>query len=312
MIQKFLAKYFFEVIPSIVATVVGAYIVTHYINSKPATEKPPAEISAPVKAATTPAPAKNTDAKAEARKADAAKDSIKAEPKSEPARPAVKAASRSSDKAEEKAEDAGTRHRQPAREAAKDEGREKAAARAPVEATRETDNRDANELARDALARLRGGTDQPKSEQAKAESSKAEQPKPEQAKSVQVKTGEPKPDAVVRAPETPSVQEAGRPQHERPAVRVIYSPANNPAAAQPQIPTARQEAAVPPMGPPVTITPSPQLPTYASDQGTRLDDPSRPTPPADIPLGARERGHTSVAEDVVSAAKSVFEAVVPR
>ena len=288
MIQKFLSKYLFEVIPSIVATVVGAYIVTHYINSKPEAEKPPAAISAPAKAAATPEQAKNTDVKADAKKADTAK----AEPKSEPAKPAAKAASRSSDN---KAEEAAIRHRQPAREAAKDEVREKAAIRAPVEASRETENRDANELARDALARLRGNTEQPK----------PEQPKPEQAKA------EVKLDAA-RAPETPRVQGPEQAQRERPAVRVVYSPASNPAPAQPQIPTARQEAAVPPMGPPVTITPPPQLPSYASDQGARLDDPSRPTPPADIPLAAHERGHTSVAEDVVSAAKSVFEAVVPR
>jgi hypothetical protein len=54
------------------------------------------------------------------------------------------------------------------------------------------------------------------------------------------------------------------------------------------------------------------------------DDPRRPTPPADIPsfsppieLRAEAalpppREHTSVAEDVLSAAKSVFHAVLPR
>ena len=35
MVVKFLSKYILEVIPSVVATVVGAYIVTHYINAKP-------------------------------------------------------------------------------------------------------------------------------------------------------------------------------------------------------------------------------------------------------------------------------------
>lgn len=303
MIQKFLMKYFFEVIPSIVATVVGAYIVTHYINSKPDPGKPPATVSAPAKAASTPEMAKTTDVKAtdvkptDAKAADARKaDTAKSEPKSEPAKPAVKAASRSPDKAEDKAEDASLRHRLPAREAAKDEGRERAAVRAAAE------GRDANDLARDALARLRGSTEQPRSEQPKPEQAKADEPKREAA----------------RAPEAPRAQDGERPQRERPAVRVVYSPANNPAPAQmqspaqpQQIPTARQEASVPPMGPPVTITPSPQLPSYASDQGARQDDSSRPTPPADIPLGARERNHTSVAEDVVSAAKSVFEAVVP-
>jgi hypothetical protein len=55
----------------------------------------------------------------------------------------------------------------------------------------------------------------------------------------------------------------------------------------------------------------------------RIDDPRRPTPPADIPSSSppvdlraeatlpppRER--TSVADDVLSAAKSVFHAVLP-
>jgi hypothetical protein len=222
-----------------VATVVGAYIVTHYINSKADTEKPPAAISAPVKAASTPDPVKSTDVKT-----DTVKDTAKAEPKSEPARPAVKAASRSSDKTEkpaEKSEDAANaRRRQSAREAAKDEVREKAA-----EAAHEAEGRDANDLARDALARLRGD---------------AGQAKPEQ------------------------------PQ---------------------QIPATRLEASVPPMGPPVTIAPSSQLPSYVSGRDGALDDPSRPTPPADIPLASRGRTPTSVAEDVVSAAKSVFDAVVP-
>jgi hypothetical protein len=58
---------------------------------------------------------------------------------------------------------------------------------------------------------------------------------------------------------------------------------------------------------------------YGSAQ---VGDPRRPTPPADIPSASADlraeatlpppRGHTSVAEDVLSAAKSVFHAVLPR
>jgi hypothetical protein len=55
----------------------------------------------------------------------------------------------------------------------------------------------------------------------------------------------------------------------------------------------------------------------------RIDDPRRPTPPADIPVpgpldlradaaDSATRAHTTVAEDVLSAAKSVFHAVLPR
>ncbi len=63
-------------------------------------------------------------------------------------------------------------------------------------------------------------------------------------------------------------------------------------------------------------------PPYAA--AARNDDPSRPTPPADIPtppLDLRAEApaspsdagtHHSVAEDVLSAAKSVFHAVLPK
>jgi hypothetical protein len=52
------------------------------------------------------------------------------------------------------------------------------------------------------------------------------------------------------------------------------------------------------------------MPSYASDPVARLDDSPRLVPPADIPIRTGERA-TSVAEDVMSAAKSVFQAVVP-
>jgi hypothetical protein len=65
----------------------------------------------------------------------------------------------------------------------------------------------------------------------------------------------------------------------------------------------------------------PTKPPYGS---ARIDDPRRPTPPADIPSSSPPvdlraeaalpppREHTSVADDVLSAAKSVFHAVLPR
>jgi hypothetical protein len=62
-------------------------------------------------------------------------------------------------------------------------------------------------------------------------------------------------------------------------------------------------------------------PPYAA--AARNDDPRRPIPPADIPTPPLDlradaapepsaRGHTNVAEDVLSAAKSVFHAVLPK
>jgi hypothetical protein len=62
-------------------------------------------------------------------------------------------------------------------------------------------------------------------------------------------------------------------------------------------------------------------PPYAGS--ARIDGSNRPTPPADIPAsrpldlraegaGPTPRDHTSVAEDMLSAAKSVFHAVLPK
>jgi hypothetical protein len=86
-----------------------------------------------------------------------------------------------------------------------------------------------------------------------------------------------------------------------------------------------------PLPPPIMVsTPAgdplnPSAGSSAAKQpdGTRIDDPRRPTPPADIPASqpldlraeAAEpatREHKNVAEDMLSAAKSVFHAVLPK
>ena len=53
--MNYLKKFALEILPSVAATVIGAYIVNHYV-SKPATD-------APVAAAVAPAGAKKNDAK---------------------------------------------------------------------------------------------------------------------------------------------------------------------------------------------------------------------------------------------------------
>ena len=84
------------------------------------------------------------------------------------------------------------------------------------------------------------------------------------------------------------------------------------AARVPDAPRALP--AVRPLPPPIMVSTPPIE--------TRVDDPSRPTPPAEIPsrpldLRAEASGpsapeRTTVAEDVLSAAKSVFHAVLPK
>ena len=49
MMLKFVSKFVLEILPSVTATVIGAYIVNHYIISKPA--NPPAAARAAMAAA---------------------------------------------------------------------------------------------------------------------------------------------------------------------------------------------------------------------------------------------------------------------
>jgi hypothetical protein len=136
------------------------------------------------------------------------------------------------------------------------------------------DRRDANDLARAAIERLRASSG-----------------------------GSP------RAPEAP---------------RVVSAP--QAPAAQPMAPAVR------PLPPPIMVSTPPSDESSGSGMGpmpsdstaARIDDPRRPTPPADIPparpldLRAEEQGdpsvreHHNVAEDMLLAAKSVFHAVLPQ
>jgi hypothetical protein len=136
----------------------------------------------------------------------------------------------------------------------------------PAEAaTAPEERRDANDLARAAIDRLRGSNE-----------------------------GSPRAQEAARAPEAP---------------RVAPDPAR-----VPDTPRVVSAPALRPLPPPVMVSTPPIE--------TRIDDPSRPTPPADIPsrpldlraeaAGPLARERTTVAEDVLSAAKSMFHAVLPK
>ena len=148
---------------------------------------------------------------------------------------------------------------------------------APVETVSLPDERrDANDLARAAIERLRGGDNAPRQQDAarSPETSKVETPKIE----------------------TPRVTTA-------PALRPLPPPITVSAPAAEPLDQGLQTR-----------------PPYAANAGS---DPYRPTPPADIPvtrpldlraevIPPPAREHTSVAEDMLSAAKSMFHAVLPK
>jgi hypothetical protein len=324
---NYLKKFTMDILPSVAATIIGAYIVNHYIVSKPGANAPvaaavstadpksdhkatadskpvekPTEVSnlpeagvkakgmsertllersASEKAVVIEKPQDKAQEKAEAKSADAKSADAPAETASIPAEP---------------------RRHVPA-------PREKTAVRVvlpspvqpitpavapapvavtpnpapPVEAAVAPDeHRDANDLARAAIERLRGSSDNvPRAQQAART--------PDAPRAPEVVAGVPDPPRVVTAP-------ALRPL---PPPIMVSTPANSAGdsldqGAQPK-------------------------PPYAG-----ISDPHRPTPPADIPLvrppldlraEAAEpmaKEHTSVADDMLSAAKSVFHAVLPK
>jgi hypothetical protein len=300
---KYVSKFAMDILPSVAATIIGAYIVNHYIVAKPAAEAPPAVAvsavdpkKAEVKTDVANIPeagvrAKGVSEKAIFEKSNAEKFQEKTQEKS---------AEKSVDKPVETASiPADSRRHQPA-------PREKGIAKAvttpvqpatpavvpaiaapnvtpPVEAAvAPEEHRDANDLARAAIERLRGGGD-----------------------------GSPRSQEAARTPDAARASEPSRvvsaPVVAAPAVRPLPPPimVSTPAAE-----TFGQGA-----------DSSSTRPSYPAAAG--IDDPQRPTPPADIPESrpldlraeaaepAPRREHTTVAEDMLLAAKSVFHAVLP-
>ena len=325
MLTKFVSKFAMDILPSVAATIIGAYIVNHYIVTRPGAYPPAAAVSTaepPAQAKVTPEAAK-TGSKAPQTSSDVAnipEAGVKAKGISEKAilersavekpaveKPAVeKPAEKAADKPAETASiPVETRRHQPAL-------REKAIARsvpapapAPVIAAPNTappveaavapeEHRDANDLARAAIERLRGGSEG--------------SPRAQEAARI--------PDAAPRIPDAPRVV----------AAPVVSAPVMSaPVAATPP---------VRPLPPPIMVS-TPSSETFDSNAGSsqirssypaaaRVDDPRRPTPPADIPSSpssqpldlhadaAEPREHRTVAEDMLSAAKSVFHAVLPK
>ena len=335
---KYVSKFTLDILPSLLATVIGAYIVNHYIVSKPG---PVASAVSTVNPKAAPETAKvdvkaaKVDVKADAKAVDKTADKtpdtsaeigntrgpgVKAKGISERAVLDKAAAERPQEKQEKSGENvtdkpaetasipAETRRHQPA-------PREKTAAKtvpapapvvsapaqpapaqvAPVQvapaeaASASEERRDANDLARAAIDRLRGSND-----------------------------GSPRSQEAARVPDAARVPEAARIPD---APRVVLAP-------------------VRPLPPPIMVsTParenvdsttgsSEMKPPYAA--AARVEDPRRPTPPAEIPappldLRAEASGPVgraegsgplararSTAEDVLSAAKSVFHVVLPK
>ncbi|WKA29677.1 hypothetical protein [Bradyrhizobium roseum] len=331
---NYLKKFAVDIFPSVAATVIGAYIVNHYIVARPSSDAPPAaaastadpkgdakaeskpntkpvETTASVSnlpaagvkakgisekaimektAAERPAVAEKAQGKAEA-KADEKADSKPVDTKSADAKPVEPKTEKirvilpspiqplqSSAAAAAPAPAAPVAVTAPVAPV-------EAAAVAPAPAAPE-ERRDANDLARAAIERLRANGDAP------------------------------------RAPEVARVHEQPKEAQPKEAPRV----ANAPAVAHAPVPPP----ALRPLPPPIMVSgpsvnePLGQVSSQPRPPYAEVANPNRPVPPADIPLSrpldlradmtepsVRERA-TAAAEDALSTAKSIFHAVLPK
>ena len=298
---KYVSKFALDILPSVVATIIGAYIVNHYIATKPGADAP---VAAAVSMADPKANAKPSGTSA---LANIPEPGVKAKGISERAmiersaseQPAAaeKPVEKSIDKPAETASiPTETRRHQPSL-------RERAITKvipAPVPssapapaavavapnpvspldaATPAEERRDANDLARAAIERLRGAND-----------------------------GSQRPQEAARVPDAARIPDAAR---------VVSAPPVRPLPPPIMVSSPPAETSDPATG---SLPMRPAYPVAV--------DPRRPVPPADIPLGASSvsrpidlraeatepapREHTTVGEDVLSAAKSVFHAVLPK
>jgi hypothetical protein len=306
---KYLAKISMDILPSVLATIIGAYIVNHYINAKPAADTP-AAIVAPAEAGKDGKPADTASLPAHGVKAKGVSEKNVTE-KAPVEKPVDKSETKTADTktADTKAADAKTADVAPSDTAShgRSPAREKAAAKstpaptAPVveansapAAASQAATPDANDLARAAIERLR------KSPEGKA-AEKAGEAKSTETKPVE-RTPEPVMREAVRTPEAPRI--------------VTTDP-----------------SMVRPLPPPITVsTPAPEAygnggssPSYTASVGN--DDPNRITPPADIPVpmiappldlradaGAAlpRPKKTNVADEMLSGMKSMFHSVLPK
>jgi hypothetical protein len=310
---KYLAKISMDIFPSVLATIIGAYIVNHYINARPAADTPAAVVA--------PAAAGKNGKPADV--ANLPVHGVKAKGISEKSVTDKTAAERPADKAveppatETKAADATPAETQ-AGSRGRSTGRDKAVAKsAPAVAAPATvpvaeansvapaATPDANDLARAAIERLR------KSPESKSSEIKSPESKSPESKSAEGRSPEPAGQETARAPEAaPHAQEASRVATTAPS-------------------------ALRPLPPPITVS-TPPAETYANTTSSQAnppytasvgdDDPNRLTPPADIPVPviappldlradagpSMPRPKTNVADEMLSGMKSMFHAVLPK
>jgi hypothetical protein len=322
---KYIAKISMDIFPSVLATIIGAYIVNHYINAKPAADVPTA-VMAPAEAGKKGKPADMANLPAPGVKAKGISEkNVTDKPAAEKAADQPGAESKTTEKAtaDVAPAEAAPRGKPSAREKAVAKSAPAVTAPAPATPVVEANSApaaaapaatpDANDLVRAAIERLR----------------KSPEGKAADAKSVETKSSDTK-SSETKSSETRSSESKSSERIQEPAVREA---ARTPEAAPRIVPV--DSSMVRPLPPPITVsTPAPEAygnssssqanPPYTASVGN--ENPNRLTPPADIPVpmiappldlradagASMPRPKTNVADDMLSGVKSMFHSVLPK
>jgi hypothetical protein len=328
---KYIAKISMDIFPSVLATIIGAYIVNHYINAKPAADAP-AAVMAPAEAGKNGKPADVANLPAPGVKAKGISEKkVTDKPAAEKAadQPAAESKTSTADVAPA---EAAPRGKPAAREKAVAKSTPTVSAPAPATPVVEANSvpaagapaapPDANDLVRAAIERLR------KSPEGKAAEAKPSDAKPSEAKSSETKSSDNK-SSEAKSSEAKSSEAKSAEKIQEPAVRE--------AARTPEAPRIIpvDTSSVRPLPPPITVsTPAAEAygnggssqpsPPYTASVGN--ENPNRLTPPADIPVpmiappldlradagASMPRPKTNVADDMLSGVKSMFHSVLPK
>jgi hypothetical protein len=309
---KYVSKIAMDMLPSVAATIIGAYIVNHYIVARPAAD-------APAAAAMSPASPKKLDAKASSKPAETSSD-IANLPEAGVRAKGISAKAISEKTASEKAaSEKAASEKASLEKSATEKAAEKSTDKPAETASIPADTRRHPSAPREKTV-------------AKTVPAPAVVPAvatPEVAAPNAVAPVE----AAIVPDDHLNANEIARATLER--LRGTNEGTAHPLEAtrtpeQPRLvstPTAAAPA-VRPLPPPIMVsTPGNDRFDSANPPNAAAaptDDPRRPTPPADIPTAppldlradavepAPARAHTNVAEDMLSSMKSVFHAVLPK
>src|ERR1700738_2113827 len=320
---KYISKFIMDILPSVAATIIGAYVVNHYIAPKPGA-------NAPVAAAVSTVEPKKTDAMGA--KSDVAKSDVKDSKKPPDVASAPESGTGKKSTPDKPLIEKAATEKAATEKAATEKVPEKASVVEKAVEKPEDNPTEPGSLPSEPRRRQPAPREKmiAKTAPVAAPVAVPAQTPPAQTPAVAAATVTPPVEASPTQEERRDANDMARAAIER--LRKSGEASRAPEAA-PRVadsPRVVSVPPVPPLPPAIMVTTpngeafNPSSTAPLTSPVARADDPRRPTPPADIPgaslpldlhaeatASTREQ-RTTVADDFLPAAKSVFHAVLPQ